>query len=347
MNDHAPAHRIDRRTFLRGAAAVGTFAAAAAVGWEVRRARTTEPWDPSAFPPPGPSRVAVLRARSYEVDLESVVLDGLRAVGADVSGARVLLKPNMVEYDPHGVVNTDHRVVLAAVHALRRLGAASVTVAEGPGHRRDTGYVVEATGLGPALREAHTPFVDLNVARSSSVPLQSRYTNLGAVWLPDPIREADIVISMPKMKTHHWAAATLSLKNCFGCLPGRVYGWPKNALHWAGIQPSILDIAGAVRPAYAIVDAIVGMEGNGPINGTAKHVGLLVVGDDPVAVDATSAYIMGMDPTHVSYIAEAGRFLGVADLDRIAVAGEDPATVVTPFAPAPGFGQTGSITGGQ
>jgi uncharacterized protein (DUF362 family) len=149
------------------------------------------------------------------------------------------------------------------------------------------------------------------------------------------------------MKTHHWAAATLSLKNCFGCLPGRVYGWPKNALHWAGIEPSILDIAGAVRPAYAIVDGIVGMEGNGPINGTAKHAGLLVIGDDPVAVDATSAYLMGMDPAKMPYIAEAGRFLGVADLERIAAVGEDPASVVTPFAPAPGFGQNGSITGGQ
>ena len=65
---------------------------------------------------------------------------------------------------------------------------------------------------------------------------------------------------MPKMKTHHWAGVTLSLKNCFGCLPGRVYGWPKNALHWQGIDGSILDIAGVVRPAYAIVDGIVAME---------------------------------------------------------------------------------------
>ena len=347
MSMDAHPHRIDRRTFLRGAAAVGAFSAAVAVGWEVRRATTPHQWDTAAFPPPGPSRVAVLRAGSYDADLESIVWDGFRAIGADVSGARVVLKPNMVEYDPHGVVNTDPRVVVATVHALGRLGAASVTVAEGPGHRRDTGYVVEATGLGPALREVGTSFVDLNVSPSAPVALHSRYTNLGALWLPDAIRTADVVISMPKMKTHHWAAATLSLKNCFGCLPGRVYGWPKNALHWAGIDQSILDIAGAVRPAYAIVDGIVGMEGNGPINGTAKKVGLLVIGDDPVAVDATSAYIMGMDPARLPYIAEAGRFLGIADLDRIEVAGEDPVSVVTPFAPAPGFGQSGSLTGGQ
>ena len=69
------------------------------------------------------------------------------------------------------------------------------------------------------------------------------------------------------MKTHHWAGVTLSLKNLFGTLPGLVYGWPKNDLHWAGIEQSILDIAGAVRPAYSIIDGIVGMEGNGPISG--------------------------------------------------------------------------------
>ena len=99
------------------------------------------------------------------------------------------------------------------------------------------------------------------------------------------IADADVVISMPKMKTHHWAGLTLSLKNCFGCVPGRVYGWPKNALHWAGLEQAILDVAAAVRPDYAIVDGIVGMEGNGPISGTPVAANVLVFGDDPVATD--------------------------------------------------------------
>ena len=72
---------------------------------------------------------------------------------------------------------------------------------------------------------------------------------------------------MPKLKTHHWAGVTLSLKNFFGCMPGRVYGWPKNVLHVRGIPESILDINAAVRPHLAIVDGIVGMEGDGPIMG--------------------------------------------------------------------------------
>jgi uncharacterized protein (DUF362 family) len=252
----------------------------------------------------------------------------------------------MVEYDRRAAINTDPRLVVAAVEAFRRLGAASVAVGEAPGHRRDTGYVVRASGLADALAHVEAPFIDMNVSAAGPVPLHSSYTTMGALWLPEAVTGADIVVSMPKMKTHHWAGVTLSLKNCFGCLPGRVYGWPKNALHWQGIERSILDIAGAVRPSFAIVDGIVGMEGNGPIDGTAKDVGLVIVGDDPVAVDATTAHIMGFDPTRFTYIREAGRFLGVADLDRIEVRGEEPDTVIDPFAPAPGFDGAAAV-GGQ
>jgi uncharacterized protein (DUF362 family) len=343
-----PTHRhISRRTFVKGAGAVAAFAVAGAVGLRLRR-EGPGPWDPAAFPPPEEAHVAVLRATSYDRELESIVLDGLTAIGADVAGANVLLKPNFVEFDPGSAINTDPRLIVAAIAAFRSLGAASVAVGEAPGHRRDTRYVVEASGLSDALREARAPFVDLNVSPAGPVQLHSAYTKLGALWLPTAISDADVVVSMPKMKTHHWAGVTLSLKNCFGCLPGRVYGWPKNALHWQGIERSILDIAGAVRPAYAIVDGITGMEGNGPIDGTPKDVGLVIIGDDPVAVDVTTAHIMGFDPERSAYLTEAGRFLGVADLNAIEIRGEDPSGVVTPFAPAPGFEGVGATAvGGQ
>ena len=264
-------------------------------------------------------------------------MDGLRSIGADVRGASVLLKPNMVEFDPGAAINTDPRLVASAVLAIRRLGARRVIVGEAPGHRRDTGYVVGASGLGDALASVDAPFVDMNVSAASQVPLHSEYTRLGSLWLPSAVTEADVVISMPKMKTHHWAGVTLSLKNCFGCLPGRVYGWPKNALHWQGIDASILDVASVVRPTYAIVDGITAMEGNGPIDGTPKHVGLIVVGDDPVATDATAATLMGFDPAEIAHIAEAGRYLGQADMERIEQHGEDVTSSIQHFAAAPGF----------
>jgi uncharacterized protein (DUF362 family) len=336
MMQHRPP-TISRRALLRGAGAAAAFAAAGAAGLRLRRSTSQEPWNHSIFAPVGHANVAIVRAASYNGDLEGLLFDGLRSIGADVRGASVLLKPNMVEFDPGAAINTDPRLVAAAVAALRRLDARRVVVGEAPGHRRDTGYVVRASGLRDALAAAGAPFVDMNVASSSPVSANSTYTRLGQIWLPEAVQDADVVISMPKMKTHHWAGVTLSLKNCFGCLPGRVYGWPKNALHWQGIEPSILDIAGVVRPAYAIVDGITAMEGNGPIDGTPKDVGLVVIGDDPVATDATTAALMGFDPSRIAYIAEAGRFLGQADLDRIVQHGEDVVGSVTPFAPAPGF----------
>jgi len=330
---------MDRRAFLRRSAiAAGTVGAAALFGehlWQQRG--TPELWDAAAFVPPGTARVAVLSATSYDNGLEDLVGRGLRAIGADVGGARVVLKPNLVEFDAGTPINTDPRLVAATVIALRRLGAVDVVVGEGPGHRRDTQYVVVRSGLLEALDAVDATFVDLNTDAVKRVPLRSRYTELGALWLPRTITDADVVISMPKMKTHHWAGLTLSLKNCFGCVPGRIYGWPKNALHWAGLEQSILDVAAAVRPDYAIVDGIVGMEGNGPISGTPIEANVLVFGDDPVATDTVAARLMGFDPEKVPYLAEAARFLGQGDMDKIRLEGESLGSVTRDFAVLPPF----------
>ena len=113
------------------------------------------------------------------------------------------------------------------------------------------------------------------------VGLRRRYTKVGKLYLPATVLGADLLVSMPKLKSHHWAGVTLSLKNMFGIVPGLIYGWPKNVLHWEGIESSILDINAALTvPRFNIVDGIIGMEGNGPIQGDAKHVGALVFGAD-------------------------------------------------------------------
>jgi uncharacterized protein (DUF362 family) len=176
-------------------------------------------------------------------------------------------------------------------------------------------------------------YVDLNVDAVRALPLRSRYTALGQLYVPATVLDADLLVSMPKLKTHHWAGVTLSMKNMFGIVPGSVYGWPKNVLHWQGIGNSILDINAALTmPRLAIVDGIVGMEGNGPIQGVAKPMGVLVFGTDWVAVDATCTRLMALEPTRVDYLRQAGRFLGNAEEARIEQIGEQPATFVRPFA---------------
>jgi uncharacterized protein (DUF362 family) len=209
------------------------------------------------------------------------------------------------------------------VEAFRRLGAREVVVAEGPGHRRDTEHLVAASGLFRTLTDLGARYVDLNHDDARAVTLRSRFTDLGRLHLPETILGADLIVSMPKLKTHHWAGVTLSLKNMFGIVPGMIYGWPKNVLHWAGIHESVVDINSSLPvPQFAIVDGIVGMEGNGPIQGDPKPCGALVFGDDLVAVDATAARLMSIEPRKIKYLEHAARFLGNVEYERIAQIGE-------------------------
>jgi uncharacterized protein (DUF362 family) len=115
-------------------------------------------------------------------------------------------------------------------------------------------------------------------------------------------------------------------------MPGIYYGWPKNLFHWEGIDRSILDINQAVKPDFAIVDGIVGMEGDGPIMGTPKQAGVLVMGRNLPAVDATCARIMGIDPRKVSYLAAASGQIGPIRDSDILQRGEAIASVRTDFA---------------
>ncbi len=284
-----------------------------------------------------PSRVAIVRSSSYDHDLGALFFEVLREFDLPVVGKKVLLKPNFVEPDPAGIINTHPAVVGAAREAFLRLGATSVRVAEGPGHDRDTEAIVETLRLRNFLGTLPGLFVDLNLDEVHAVNLRTRASKLRQLYLPRTVLEADFIVSLPKLKTHHWAGATLSLKNMFGIVPGCCYGWPKNVLHWAGITPAILDINSTVRPDFAIVDGIVGMEGNGPIQGSPKSSGVLILGDDPVAVDATSARVMGLAPERIDYLAKAGTLLGHLRREKIRQLGESVASVRTPFAVLPAF----------
>jgi uncharacterized protein (DUF362 family) len=206
-----------------------------------------------------------------------------------------------------------------------------VVVGEGPGHRRDTWAVFEESGLESVLYEDHTPFLDLNYMEGYVVANQGRVSPLPSLTFPGVLQEIDWIVSVAKLKTHHWAGVTLSMKNLFGLMPGRYYGWPKNALHVAGIQECIVDIVATAKPHFAIIDGIVGMEGDGPIMGAPRTAGLLIMGRNSVAVDATAARVMQIDPFRVSYLNKADQWLGPVAEDRIAQRGETLRHVQTPF----------------
>jgi uncharacterized protein (DUF362 family) len=249
-----------------------------------------------------------------------------------LAGKRVVLKPNLVEYHRDKVIDTHPHVVAAAIELCRREGAAEVIVAEGPGHCRNVEHLVRASGLGDVLRHYRVPFVDLNHDEPVKRLNLGRLTGLEYLYLARTVATADVLISLPKLKTHHWAGATLSLKNLFGTLPGICYGWPKNELHWRGIDNSIVDIALTRPPDLAIVDAVVGMEGDGPLNGTPKEMGALVMGTDPLAVDATCCRLMRLEPERIGYLVLGQRKkLGLLREAEVRQVGEPIESLARPF----------------
>jgi uncharacterized protein (DUF362 family) len=321
-----------RRQFI-GASLAGTALGLAGY-WSWRRF-VPGGWS-GLFYPEKPTATFIARAPHYQMDLASLILRGLKELGItpqEIRGKGILLKPNLVETRPGAEHITTHPLVVrAAVEAFLQLGAVRVLVAEGIGHRRDSLLVLEESGLAQVLYEDRLPFVDLNYDTVYTVANPLRATRMRTLTFPDTLKQVDWIVSLAKMKTHHWAGVTLSMKNLFGVMPGSYYGWPKNVLHGAGIEGSILDINAALKPQLAIVDGIIGMEGDGPIMGSPKPAGVLVMGRNLPAVDATCARIMGINPHRIRYLAEASGRLGAIREAKIRQLGENIAAVQTHFA---------------
>jgi len=307
-----------RDMLIAGAAALGTV-----VGLPlVRRAtRMTAP-------------VFIARNQRYDGPLVTTIRDGLTATGLDLNtlrGKTVLLKPNLVEPMRGSPQMTTNPAVIVAASELFRSCGARVIVGEGPGHVRDTEMALLESGVGPALDDAGLEFADLNYSEVGWLKNAGGRCKLPGFFFPREVIEADLIVSLPKMKTHHWVGYTGALKNLYGTIPGIKYGWPKNVLHYAGIPETIFDINATLNKTVAIVDGILAMEGDGPILGSPKPMGLLVVGANATAVDATLGRIMGFDPARVSYLKLANNRLGPVDASCIEQRGETWKSVENPF----------------
>jgi uncharacterized protein (DUF362 family) len=311
---------LDRRSLLLGtaAAAAGLAGAGFAARWFRR----------------SPRPVFVARNQRYDGPLAATIRDGLLATGLDpqwLRGRRVLLKPNLVEPSHDVPQRTTHPAVVAAAAGVFSGWGATVAVGEGPGHVRDTEMALAESGMQGALAAEHLPFEDFNYDEIRSVANGGGNSPLREFFFPSAVLDADLVVSIPKLKTHHWVGMTAAMKNLYGTLPGLVYGWPKNVLHHAGIPETVVDISASLPKTIAIVDAILCMEGDGPILGTPKPLGLLAIGTNPAAVDATCARIMALDPSRIGYLAIADGHLGPIRDAEIVQRGERWQELVDPF----------------
>lgn len=311
-------HGMRRREWLAGAVAASAVVAGTTTGCDRSRTSSEKP------------RVTVLKSAAYNQDLYATVRRLLEDQKLNVKDKHVVLKPNLVEFDPTRPINTHPLFVHAAYEGFRALGAASVRIAEGPGHRRDSLDLADAAGYFSTIPGFEDRFRDLNFDAVERIPLSNPHSKLTELYLPKTLLGADLIVSLAKMKTHHWAGATLSMKNFFGTVPGSVYGWPKNVLHWAGIPECISDLHDIFPKHFGLVDGIVGMEGNGPIQGTGKFAGVIAGSRDMVALDATCCRIMGIDPARVKYLQLSAK-RGQLEAANVAQSGETLASVQTDF----------------
>lgn len=232
-------------------------------------------------------------------------------------GATVIIKPNLVApVAPERGATTDPRVCKSLADQVRELGGRAI-IAESSAIGGDTEEAIRVCGYEP-LRAQGYEVLDLKKEKLVTVPVP-RGTVLKELKLPEVVVRADAIISVPKMKTHDQALATLAIKNMKGLLPDTL----KKQFHTTfGVFRAMADLNSVVKPAFSVVDGIIAQEGLGPVFGSPIEMDLLVAGRDPVAVDTVAGLIMGIEPAGMetsTYASQLG--LGVMDMNAITVVG--------------------------
>ena len=270
--------------------------------------------------------VSLTRVADYDPDR---VLAAMRACLEPLGGMkafvrpghRVLLKPNLLGgFAPERAVTTHPAVVRAAILLVKE--ASGRVVVGDSSAMASLPQAIRGAGLAPVLEETGAELLDFTEPDEFDVP---GYKIAPRLTLAKALRQADVLITLPKLKTHAQMTFTGALKNQYGCIPGAL----KSEWHFRLQRPEwlaslVLDIHRATRPALAIMDAVVGMEGEGPTSGTPRHIGALLAGTDLAAADTLACHLIGLDPQRVPLLVAAReQGIGQTDLEHIQVAGVD------------------------
>ena len=232
-------------------------------------------------------------------------------------GDIVIIKPNLVAMPPGREVGACTRAsVCAAVADLVAKAGGKPIIAESSARGVDTEEVMEYLGYSDLRRRGYE-VVDLKKTPTVKVPVPGGHV-LEQVTTYELALEADVIISVPVIKTHDQTEVTLSLKN----LKGLVTDAEKRRIHQLGVFEGVADLNALFRPAFAVVDGITAQEGLGPVYGLPVEMGLVLAGRDLVAVDAVTARTMGFVPAEIAILKMAAeRGLGLLDDDKIEVVG--------------------------
>jgi uncharacterized protein (DUF362 family)/NAD-dependent dihydropyrimidine dehydrogenase PreA subunit len=251
--------------------------------------------------------------------MEKAVETILQAFPISFAGKKVVIKPNILgPYPEEKGITTHPSLIRALVTALKKRGA-SCLVGDNPGA---SGYAANerCARISGILNAAAGCFVNF-AKETGRVETKSRWVKKLAV--SKPVLDADIVINLPKFKTHMQTRITGAVKNMFGILVGA----EKARVHLSAPRPedfseALVDIYQMRIPDLTIMDAVVGMEGNGPSGQDLRPIGKVLASDNGVCLDALMAAMMGVIPQSVDTLRIASqRGLGQADVDRIDIQG--------------------------
>ncbi|MFC1509484.1 DUF362 domain-containing protein [Candidatus Omnitrophota bacterium] len=264
------------------------------------------------------TRVSIVKCKTYndkEVGLSVArAFELLGGISSFVrKGERVLIKPNMLSGKTAEFgVNTHIEIIRAVVRLIKECGG-SPLIGDTPGGALTSKEVYASSGILSLSQEEEVECLEVNnVKMVSGIPMASYFF------------ECDKIISLPKMKTHSLMGLTGAVKNMYGAVSG-LY---KSELHKAFPRPEkfanvLVDVFKEVKPHLVLMDAVIAMDGNGPSAGRLKNVGLLIGGEDSVAVDTVFSHLIGMDPLSLLTTKEAyRRGLGQTDLKKIDLVGE-------------------------
>ena len=228
-------------------------------------------------------------------------------------GERVVVKPNLCNAkNPDGMVITDFRIIEAIVRLLQGK-TGRITVVESDNISDTADNRARKSGLLDLLDGLGVEFLNLSEDDHEVHEVAGK-----KLRLPRTVLDADYFVNLPKIKTEGHVKVTLSIKNLFGVPQRR----KKSSLH-SRLGEILPYLAKVVRSDLIVVDGITAMEGNGPLIGTPRELGVIVAGTNPVSVDAVCACMMGFDPREIGYLDAANTMgLGEIDIDRIEVVGD-------------------------
>jgi len=262
---------------------------------------------------PDYDRVKTYSAVRQAVDLLGGIKEFVNA------GERVFIKPNLLKARrPEDAVTTHPEIVRAVIRLVHDAGAEAM-VGDSPG-MGDLRKVCEKAGILDVLREEGVLLAEPDEV--VQVKNQGRFQRFEISRLA---YEADAIINLPKLKTHGMTVLSGAVKNLFGCIPGkRKVQWHFNTgVNHDLFMMMLVELCALLRPRLTIMDAVVGMEGNGPGSGDPRKIGVVLAGRDPVSIDTVSSVLVGVAPSRLPILrAAASMHFGETELERIRVLGE-------------------------